>query len=156
MLRGAENKPILYFEGNRDSFVGITSRPIFYKGNPAAIRLFVEQNDDFSYRLWYQERSLADMPLTALDSDFDYQESLLLLDGVGQVELSYFGAKDLNAYTSHLPFTWWQSFNSLNRGILPELIRISYSGHQGTDNFVFPLAGTDLRSRRLFDDTPQI
>lgn len=152
LVRDKQKKALLYFQGNRDSIVGITTQSLFNADAPALSRVRIEQQADLSYHLYYEEQSLDEVPFTYFERPVKYRDSLLLMTELSDAEFVYFGAESESQALKNTPNQWWQTFNSLNRRILPKVIRLSYVKHGQQTDMEFVLVDTDLSSLALFDD----
>ena len=50
-----KGRPVMYFEGNRNGFVAVSSRSLFSSDTVAVVRFSVRQNTDLTYDVIYEE-----------------------------------------------------------------------------------------------------
>jgi len=152
ILRDSNNNAVIYFEGNEDGLVGVTTRSFFNSDIPSVIRFSLKQQDDFTFHLLYEESPMLGPPLTTIKQTIEYKRKVILLENLTDIKFSYYGNKDLGHYINGGEKIWWQSFNSLNRKLLPQSIRISFVIKGQEERLEFPMSQVDTRMLALFDD----
>ncbi|MDO6426498.1 prepilin-type N-terminal cleavage/methylation domain-containing protein [Thalassotalea sp. 1_MG-2023] len=124
-----------YFEGNRNGFVAVTLRSMFNPSVAAVVRLKFEQNDDFTFRLIYQESPMEDQMLVQATQDLDFVHSVTLFESVKNAEFRYYGWPSLASknwtpdFTSMQPPTkeWSSNYNSLEKNVFPNQVRVAFT-----------------------------
>jgi prepilin-type N-terminal cleavage/methylation domain-containing protein len=128
-----------YFEGNRNGFVAVTLRSLYTPEVAAVIRIQITQNADFSYKLVYQEASMVSELLTKATQPLSFSEPIILFNNISNAEFEYFGwptgqskfwTPDSNS-TEPESKAWFDEYNSLERNIQPEQIRITFTTNEG-------------------------
>jgi len=128
-----------YFEGNRNGFVAVTLRSLYTPEVAAVIRIQITQNADFSYKLVYQEASMVSELLTKATQQLSFSEPIVLFNNISNAEFEYFGwptdqskfwTPDSNS-TEPEAKAWFDEYNSLERNIQPEQIRITFTTNEG-------------------------
>jgi len=129
----------LYFEGNRNGFVAVTLRSIFTPEVSAVIRLQFIQNEDFSYKLIYQESAMTEQLLVHAAQPLSFSKSIVLFEGLTSADFQYFGWPSIesknwtpdNILSKPEPKTWFNDYNSLERNLQPEQIKITFTTDKG-------------------------
>ncbi|MDG1750744.1 MAG: prepilin-type N-terminal cleavage/methylation domain-containing protein [Thalassotalea sp.] len=153
ILRDKNHVASIYFEGNEDGFIGITTRSFFYRDTPSVVRFSLMQQEDFTYQLHYEEEPIAKNPITIIKQNINFKRRVVLLDGILDVKFHYYGHKNLSSKVAGSENkVWWQSFNGFNRKILPDAIRLSFVYHDKQETIEIPLSQVDTRILALFDD----
>jgi prepilin-type N-terminal cleavage/methylation domain-containing protein len=152
ILRDDNGEPAIYFEGQEDGFITVTQRPFFSSGKPSMIRLSIVQNTDFSFGLVYEEAQMT-VPLTKIVQQHVFNRKVRLIDHLTDIKFSYLGHEDINSRTNKGQLKWWQSFNGLNRQILPQAIRLTMKIEDKEEEIDFLLNQVDQRTVVLFRDT---
>lgn len=151
ILRDERGQSAIYFEGNTDGIIAVTTKSIFQSRTPFVMRLSVVQNADLSYKLIYEDADIGNLPITSITQNIDFSSNITLLNDLTDIEFSFYGAKDFTSYIDNGELAWWTSFNALNRKILPHSVRISFIADQQTETMTFPLSQVDSRILALFD-----
>ncbi|MDC0524475.1 type II secretion system GspH family protein, partial [Porticoccaceae bacterium] len=55
IVSGSDNKPGIFFEGNLNGFVGVSTKSVFDKQYQSVVRLSVAQRSDFTFDVVYEE-----------------------------------------------------------------------------------------------------
>jgi len=152
ILRDKQRKAVLYFEGSQDSVVGVTLTSFFLPQQPSVFRLSVEQQPDFTYNLVYEEAINPAMVLTSLHQNIEFNRKIIIFSQLNNVKLSYFGYESSASLTEGKAPIWWQSFNALQRSIMPRIVRINFLYHHQLQQFDFPISQVDPRILVLFND----
>ncbi len=135
-----EKRPKLYFEGNRNGFVAVSSRSVFNQSYPAVIRLQAVQNPDLTYTLNYQEWLMDRSVLIDSTQQIPFGKPMILFDKLSSVEFSYYGwpslgdavwSSDGSSDRPQQMQDWFSDFNSLERMVHPEQISVSFVTPQG-------------------------
>lgn len=129
----------LYFEGNRNGFVAVTLRSLFSPETAAVMRLQIIQNTDFTYRLTYQESSMAEQLLIKSKQSLNFSAPIVLFDNLSSAEFQYFGwpsSQSKNwtidsAAVEPEPPSWFNEYNSLAINLQPEQVKVTFTNKQG-------------------------
>jgi len=129
----------IYFEGNRNGFVAVTLRSLYTPEIAAVMRLQITQNDDFTYRLTYQESAMTKQLLTKVKQPLNFSEPIILFNHLTNVDFQYFGWSSTeskywmpdSSFTKPQPPTWFNEYNSLDKKLQPEKIKINFTSKQG-------------------------
>ncbi|WP_286271765.1 prepilin-type N-terminal cleavage/methylation domain-containing protein [Thalassotalea hakodatensis] len=124
-----------YFEGNRNGFVAVTLRSMFDPEVAAVIRLKFEQNEDFTFRLLYEESPMVQQMLVQVTQQLEFEHSVVLFDRVKNAEFLYFGWSSLENknwtpdLTSMQPpqKEWLSDYNSLEKLVFPEQVSVTFT-----------------------------
>lgn len=143
VLSGENEQAKLYFEGNRNGFVGVAEKSLFNPAIPAVVRFQFVQNADFTFRLEYQESLMSDYLLLRAQQQIEFSSSIVLFDGLTDVGFEYFGWESFRAKTNYLndptqenlSKQWSDNFNSLERDVQPEFVRIYFTASDGDYTF---------------------
>ncbi|SEK47125.1 prepilin-type N-terminal cleavage/methylation domain-containing protein [Colwellia chukchiensis] len=138
----------LYFEGNRNGFVGVTLRSLFSPEVAAVVRVQIIQKADFSYQLIYQESAMTTQLLTQAKQALTFTDAVVLYDNLTAVEFQYYGWPSLrdkhwqadSAISARQAKAWFSNYNSLERNVQPEQIKITFSTEQGDFTLLVPLS----------------
>ena len=150
-----ETNPVLYFEGNRNGFVAVANSSIYQPHLPAVVRLQVTQNADFTYVLSYQEAVMDKRLLVELKQPLSFTQPLVLLENIQDIQFEYFAypSRDDKYWTTENSTgergtpVWFESLDSVTRGVHPEQIKISILHKDRT--IVLPIVMFDTRQRVL-------
>lgn len=152
ILRKSSGEPGIYFEGTKDGFIAITNRSVYGTEAPAVMRLSVAQDNDFSYHLSYQEYPLTGAPMVSLTRELEFQNALTVLEGVGDIAIEYYGFRNITEMNNQGKRSWWQTFNSLQRGLMPDAIRVLFIWQGQQQVLEFTTNQVDTRQMSMFQD----
>lgn len=138
VVTNEKNQPRMYFEGNRNGFVAVTLLSLFTPEVPAVMRLQIIQNDDFTFTLIYQEATMSDRLLTKAQQPLAFSEPIVLFDNLSEVNFQYFGWPTLeskywqadSSKGSRPMQAWFDEYNSLERSLQPEQVKITFTTAQ--------------------------
>ena len=125
MAYDARGKPKIYFEGNRNGFVAVSSKSIYGRGGFAVVRFSVRQKADLAYQVIYEEWPMFDDVLRSIDQPIIFSSPLILFDSVTNPRFEYFGWADLedkvprDGITLPKPPSWLKNYNALAIGLSP-------------------------------------
>ncbi|QIR15145.1 PilW family protein [Shewanella aestuarii] len=136
----------IYFEGNSDGFVGVVQNAMFDVSTPAVVRFSVNQDPNFSYSLTYEEWLMYREVFISLEQDFDFTHQFIVLDGYSDIQFEYFGwysnevkAREISAPIGEKDRGWYRNYNSLEKGLLPEKIKVILSNGDKKTHWEFAL-----------------
>jgi len=154
VIRNEQEEPMLYFEGDKDGMVAVTTKALYKDGTPTVFRFSIEQKEDFTYSLVYEEsKANKQRAFTHNNQAIDFERKLLLLTDVDFIEFSYFGYENRESRNDLGNKVWWSTFNSLNRLIMPEQVNIKF-GKNGTEQSIdIPISQLEPGAMVLFYDT---
>lgn len=150
VVNDPEGVPKLYFEGNRNGFVGVTSQALINPNVAAVVRLSIVQNNDFLYDLIYEEAPMEKSPFYSLSQPIVFNPPIVLKRDIAQVEFSYYGDFPPQALSAsdNIPnqdnesedraseVKWSQDYNSLVSQRQPRKIQVSLLKDNMTHSFV--------------------
>lgn len=152
VLKDDKNAAAIYFEGSEDSFIGVSTRALRKPDVPFVIRLSIKQQDDFSYNVIYESSSIEFFPVTEIRQQIIFDAPITLISGLQDVKFAYYGNTSRDSAVNGETKSWWQSFNSLNRKIMPEQLRIGFVKEGAQQQLIFSLAQADSLVLKLFED----
>ena len=152
LLNTSSKEVGVYFEGNQDAFITVTSRSLAEPDVPAVIRIAVSQLDNFEYVLTYEEASMRMAPVVSASQPINFSSPVVLLTGVSDIKLEYYGFENIDGLTSGSAKSWWQTFNGFQRKLLPDAIRIAFVWEGQQQQLEFGLNQLDPRQLSLFSD----
>ena len=86
-----DGKPIIYFEGNRNGFVAVSSKSIFSDNDFAVVRFSVRQNVELDYDVLYEESPMVDDVLVSLNQPLEFSRPMVLFESVSDPLFQYYG-----------------------------------------------------------------
>jgi prepilin-type N-terminal cleavage/methylation domain-containing protein len=125
MAYDTKGKPKIYFEGNRNGFVAVSSKSIYGAGGFAVVRFSVRQKADLAYQVIYEEWPMSDDVLRSIDQPIIFSSPLILFDTVTNPRFEYFGWADLEDKVPRddtalpKPPSWLKNYNALAIGLSP-------------------------------------
>ena len=125
MAYDARGQPKIYFEGNRNGFVAVSSKSIYGRGGFAVVRFSVRQKADLAYQVIYEEWPMFEDVLRSIDQPIIFSSPLILFDSVTNPRFEYFGWADLedkfprDDITLPTPPSWLKNYNALAIGLSP-------------------------------------
>jgi prepilin-type N-terminal cleavage/methylation domain-containing protein len=124
--------PVLYFEGNRNGFVSVSTKSIFSEKIPAVVRFSAVQRADLTFDITYEEWPMKDDVLRSTYQNFNFAQPIKLFESVTSPNFEYYGwgsvieREGFSDDRNPMPATWLSSLNSLEARLLPERIRLSF------------------------------
>jgi hypothetical protein len=125
MAYDTRGKPKIYFEGNRNGFVAVSSKSLYGRGGFAVVRFSVRQKADLAYQVIYEEWPMSDDVLRSIDQPIIFSSPLVLFDTVTNPRFEYFGWAELedklprDDMTLPKPPKWLKNYNALAIGLSP-------------------------------------
>lgn len=127
IVRDTDQSPVIFFEGDEEGLVAVTTRSLFSGDLPTIFRLSINQAEDFSYQLIYEEHpAKVDEAFTRLSQPRLFSKKVVLIESLDFVQFSYFGFENIDEKNNVSSKQWWRSFNALSRNIMPERLSIKY------------------------------
>ena len=130
-------RPAIYFEGNRNGFVAVSSKSIFSYGDFAVVRFSVQQNADFLFDVTYEEWPMSSNILVSVDQTLDFSEPLVIFTGVSDPLFSYFGWPDAAERLSidermPAPPRWSKNYDGILALNAPLKAKLSFTTEMGS------------------------
>jgi prepilin-type N-terminal cleavage/methylation domain-containing protein len=135
---GNDNKPGIFFEGNRNGFVGVSTKSIFNKNYHSIFRLSVIQRADLTYDVLYEESPMVSDVLRSTREKVIFSERLVMFSAVKNPSFEYFGwnsVQDKSGVEGSIPpkpAQWLSSYNAMDLPFPPEKIRFSFDNKDGS------------------------
>ena len=131
-----QGSPFIYFEGNRNGFVAVSSRSIRSEGDFAVARLSAVQNKDLSFDILYEEWAMDKSLLVSTDQFLEFSKPITLFKSVTAPIFEYYGWNDIRQKQSEddivpLP-EWSSSYNGLQAWFAPLKARLSFANEVGS------------------------
>ena len=155
-----DGKPVIYFEGNRNGFVAVSSDSVAISGRTAVVRLSVIQRDDLSFDLVYEEWPMVSNILIDTFQQIPFYKPLVLFTEIKNPVFQYLGWATLEAKYgdgepgSDLPPEWLPEYNALDMDETPVMVRLSFVTDAGpiilVSNLAEPVPGLLTR----YDEDP--
>jgi len=133
-----DGRPVIYFEGNRNGFVGVSSKSLYSHGDFAVVRFSVKQNENLSFDVLYEEWPMEHDLLVSLSQEMSFSRPLVLFRSVDNPQFEYYGLKSqaLRGSDSDLevvaPPTWTPDYNAIGVGHAPFRTRLIFDTKEGT------------------------
>ena len=127
-----DETPVVYFEGNRNGFVAVSSRSVFSGQVPAVVRFSVVQNEDLRFDVRYEEWAMDDDVLRMATQSIDFSEPLTLFRDIENPIFAYlgwisseerFGVEGFSK--PQLPI-WHESFDATQLPFAPSKVRLIF------------------------------
>ena len=137
VVYSSEGRPKLYFEGNRNGFVSVSSESLYSYGDLAVVRFSVKQNDDMSFDVLYEEWPMEHDILVSLSQEISFSSPLVLFSSVDDPLFEYYGWADFDVRRKEndgeqaIPPTWSQNYNAVKAGLSPLRARLVFSSNKG-------------------------
>jgi len=141
-----DGMPVIYFVGNRNGFVGVSSRSLYSHGDFAVVRLSVKQNNNLTFDVLYEEWPMKNDLLVSLNQEMRFLPPLVLFRSVGNPLFEYYGLKsqDVRRLESDLavvaPPMWSQNYNAVGVGHSPMRTRLIFESKEGSHQISSVLA----------------
>jgi prepilin-type N-terminal cleavage/methylation domain-containing protein len=130
-----DGKGFMYFEGNRNGFVAVSSKSLFSSGNFAVIRFSVKQNLDLTFDVFYEEWAMDRQLLTSVGEALAFSRPLLLFASVSTPVFEYYGwsdARDRPSERGGKPEQWHADYDGLRAIFAPKRARLTFTLPDGT------------------------
>ena len=137
-------KPGMYFEGNRNGFIGVSSSSAFSYGNYSVLRFSVRQNNDNSYDVLYEEWPMDDELLVSVTQQLSFSKPLVLFKSVSNPVFQYHGWESVSAregkFDTINPPTWLPRFNGIAASLAPLKVSLEFETPDGQYQFISVVA----------------
>ena len=128
-----DERPIIYFEANRNGFVGVSSRSLSRDDVFATVRFSVKQNNDLSFDVLYEEWPMVDDVLRSTRQRLDFSEPLVLFESVKNPVFEYYGWSTIEEANGDgegegpAPARWMQHYNGLESFSTPLKLQLTFN-----------------------------
>jgi hypothetical protein len=132
VVYGQTGTPTYYFEGTENGFVAVTEKAVSQTEIPAVIRVYSEQQDDFSHWLIYEEAPMQGWILTESTQAINYTYRIVLAK-LAQNPLFEYQAlepepepQDTGVFEEGAirNTMWYSAYNALSTREAPQQIRL--------------------------------
>jgi prepilin-type N-terminal cleavage/methylation domain-containing protein len=133
MAYDSKNRPTVYFEGNRNGFVAVSSRSLYRQNRMAVVRFSVKQNLDLTYNVLFEEWPMEDDVLIYAKTEVPFLSPLVLFHSVASADFQYFGWSDRLSKTGNggdkLPQapSWHKDLNAVASMVAPLKVRLEFN-----------------------------
>lgn len=133
MTYDSKNRPSVYFEGNRNGFVAVSSRSLYRQNRMAVVRFSVKQNLDLTYNVLYEEWPMEDDVLIYAKTAVPFLPPLVLFHSVASADFQYFGWSDRLSKIGNggdqlpQPPSWHNDLNAVASMVAPVKVRLKFS-----------------------------
>lgn len=129
-------KPIIYFEGNRNGFVAVSTKSLFSDGDFAVVRLSAKQNSDLTFDIVFEEWAMNRKMLVSTDQQLNFSRPLILFSSVKQPTFNYFGWSDIRERSSPdegivTPPYWSDRYDGVKALFAPLKVDLSFDSVRG-------------------------
>ncbi|REL30231.1 prepilin-type N-terminal cleavage/methylation domain-containing protein [Thalassotalea euphylliae] len=154
IVRAEKNEPVIFFEGDNQGLVAITTKSLYSQELPTIFRLSLKQQEDLSYALIYEEQPANNaQAFTHMSQRRKFSKTTVLLEKLEFLEFSYFGHENIDEKNSARPMRWWTSFNALNRRVMPQRLNIKFGLLGAEQNLQVKLTEIDSRVLVQFSES---
>lgn len=125
-------KPFMYFEGNRNGFVAVSSRSLYSFGDYSVVRLSVVERRDMTFDVLYEEWPMSDDLLFSTSQKISFFSPILLYRSVSNPTFEYLGWANAEDRASigdlaKLPSPQWlKSYNGIYALFPPQRAKLSF------------------------------
>jgi hypothetical protein len=132
-----KGKPVVYFEGNQNGFVTVSSQSLINHGSLSVVRFSVKQNSDLSFDVLFEESPMRDVPLVVIDQDLQFSEPIWLFKSVQNPRFEYFGKlkpskkSEFSEFEITAPQAWVADYNSAQTQSAPTKARLTFDTLDG-------------------------
>lgn len=133
MAYDSKNQPSVYFEGNRNGFVAVSSRSLFKQNRMAVVRFSVKQNLDLTFNVLYEEWPMEDDVLVYAKTAVPFLPPLVLFHSVESADFQYFGWPDRLSKSGNggdqvpQPPSWHGGLNAVASMVAPLKVRLKFN-----------------------------
>ena len=142
VARDRNGKPVIYFEGNRNGFVAVSSKSLLSEGNYAVVRFSVRENSDLSYDVLYEEYPMVDDLLLTIGTPLPFSRPLTLFRSVADPVFSYLGWSDIEERQGEIlaPPRWVSEYNGVKAWFSPLKAKLIFSSSLGEPQIIGTIA----------------
>lgn len=130
-----DDKPVIYFEGNRNGFVAVSAKSVFFGAGHSVIRFSVRQNFDLSFDVIYEEAPMVGDVMRSVGQSIDFSAPLVLFSSIRSPKFEYYGwpseeaKRGVDGVSTPFPPRWLADYNALQIGLTPIKIRLTFEGN---------------------------
>ena len=133
--------PGIYFEGNRNGFVGVSSNSIYQDQRLTVVRLSTRQKPDFSFDVFYEEWPIGRDSIIPVAWPLEFSSPILLFESVKNPLFEYYGWQSLIDKNSNgeglpPPPQWMSNYDAFKGGAAPLKALFSFDGAKGKLNIL--------------------
>ena len=126
-----DGDPIIYFEGNRNGFVSVSSQSIYSPNDYAVIRFSVLQNIDLTFDVVYEEWPMKDELLLEIGHPLVFSSPMVLFESVENPVFEYFGTPTVAERLagdglSEAPHRWNPTYDGVEAMFAPSKARLIF------------------------------
>ena len=142
----SDDKPVIFFEGNRNGFIAVASNSVFGGEQYATIRFSVIQNVDLTFDVTYEESLMRYDLLRTAQQKLIFSSPLVLFDSITKPQFEYYGWASIEAKNgvdgvrSPESPTWLEDFNALDLKFAPLKARLKFASGLGSFEILSNLA----------------
>ncbi|MDG1166190.1 MAG: prepilin-type N-terminal cleavage/methylation domain-containing protein [Porticoccaceae bacterium] len=143
---GPDGKPFIYFEGNRNGFVAVSSMSLYSHNDFAVVRLSIKENLDLTYDVLYEEWPMSDSVLVSTHQQLEFSEPLVLFSSITNPRFEYLGWSSIKSRTSisaeniSPPPSWLDNYNGLLAWFSPIKVRFGFMSLESDYSIIATLA----------------
>ncbi len=131
-----DNEPGIYFEGNRNGFVAVSSDSLFGNGSYAVIRFSVRQDADGTFDLLYEESPMDEDVLRSTSQSLVFSEPLVLMSDLRNPKFEFLGWSSVRDKFGAdgkppLPASWSSTYDGFETALSPLKTRLVFTGADG-------------------------
>ena len=151
MAYGAEGQATIYFEGNRNGFVAVSSQSVFVANVFSVVRFSVKQNTDLTYDVWYEEWPMVEDTLQTVRQSIPFYPPVILFKSISDPEFGYFGWVDIQAKLGNgsglgpQKPEWMGTLNSVASSVAPRKTRLRFKNASGSYELISEFADVPAR-----------
>ncbi|ATD08929.1 prepilin-type N-terminal cleavage/methylation domain-containing protein [Pseudoalteromonas piscicida] len=125
VIRNEQGIPVFLFEGGRSSILAVASSGLIYDQQPVVFRLSLIK-DKSGNKLIYQSLKLAEQVVSSAQQQLNFTQSVVLLESVDTLELSYFGWRNLSDKAARVGHPVWQpKYSGIEQELVPSEISLT-------------------------------
>lgn len=149
----------LYFEGNRNGFVAVSSSSLADPDTPAVFRLSAIQQSDFSFVLQYEEAPMSHAVLRTNQDAVNFNEAVILQTNIDDIQFEYYGlaaienSQENSQDNSARDLVWEHSFNGIEKHEHPKKLRLFYRQNTNVSSQIFELIEPTVGMKTLLSQS---
>ncbi len=123
--------PIIYFEGNRNGFVSVSSQSIQSPEDYAVIRFSVKQNIDLTFDVVYEEWPMKEELLLEIGHPLAFSSPMVLFESVQNPIFEYYGTPTVSERLAddglaEAPHRWSAAYDGVEAMFAPIKAKLSF------------------------------
>lgn len=136
--------PIIYFEGNRNGFISVSSKSIYSYGDFAVVRFSIRQNIDLTFDVIYEESPMNRELLISVEQNLNFSDPLVLFNDVTDPMFRYYGWPTISergdaVETTAIPAYWSENYDAAYAIFAPIKAAINFTSASGQFRIVSTL-----------------